>query len=631
MRLFIISTIVFLYSAVSMAQNNTDKPKANEIGFAKHFAEDYLASHGINVGGFDFSLEEYTDRLFFFNDMRANTFILIAREKYEDLLNDRVLAFSVGVPHSKARDTETFMHLYSYYDTLISDMASGKLPKEDKKQVPSLRISPMLYTIRWTQLRLKGKCVGQKEDVLYGCGPVAIAQLMRYYEWPQKTTGSFNFTDKSNQTQNVNIDGIPIEWSKIPNLILWDIHRTKETDRLMEIVGKSVNANYGYKWTSSNTHDFKKALTEHFGYSPGMFLVDKRTDESTIIKLIREDLKAGKPCILSGGHHVFVCDGAYEDFLHINMGWGGSYDGWYRFPIVRTSTSNYSFFDTALLNIVPLQDGGLTKNVTVETPGTLSTMLTEEECAGISNLTVRGRLNGADIRIIRRMAGAVESCDLFSWKGILSSLDIRDAEIVSDTIPFVCSDSRYYDYCKRTTKDNIETMMFAQCENLKHLYLPTNTLRIGYSAFAGCQNLKEITMPSMSMGTYSGANIYHRASTFDDSSLEKVRVCSDSPFLKQKEEVEADKKLFERWPQSLTMETDDTLETYAAARKKYLERHGLTDVTTSPEAETQKKKQKKTSEHDLSAYPYGSKVISRYKMVKGKKVLISRKVVPVEQ
>ena len=32
---------------------------------------------------------------------------------------------------------------------------------------------------------------------------------------------------------------------------------------------------------------------------------------------------------------MFVCDGMYADFLHLNMGWGGSYDGWYRFPIVR--------------------------------------------------------------------------------------------------------------------------------------------------------------------------------------------------------------------------------------------------------------------------------------------------------
>ena len=137
---------------MSFAQGSVTKPKANEIGFARHFATDYLEARGVNVSNINFILEEYTERLFFFNDMAANAFILMAREEYADFLSDRVLAFSIGVPHSKARDTETFMHLFSYYDKLISDIYSGELPKENRFQVQPLRINPMLYTIRWTQL-----------------------------------------------------------------------------------------------------------------------------------------------------------------------------------------------------------------------------------------------------------------------------------------------------------------------------------------------------------------------------------------------------------------------------------------------------------------------------------------------
>ena len=163
---------------------------------------------------------------------------------------------------------------------------------------------------------------------------------------------------------------------------------------------------------------------------------------------MREELEHGRPVILTGGHHVFVCDGAYDDFLHLNMGWGGSYDGWYRFPIVRTSTSKYSFIDTALLNTAPREGTGQTRSITLDEAGKLATVLSAEECANISDLTIKGKINGDDIRILRRMAGGVEPCDTFSWFGVLARLNLAEAEIVRDTGPYVSTNSRYYDFSK---------------------------------------------------------------------------------------------------------------------------------------------------------------------------------------
>ena len=617
MRFVIFNILFCICSTVMMAQGSIAKPKAEEIGFARHYVEDYLASRGVNIDGISFSLEEYTEHLFFFDDMFSNAFILVAREQYAELLNDRVLAFSIGVPHSKACESETFMHLFQYYDKLISEIHKGELPKEEKQDVPPLRINPMLYTIRWTQLMLDGELVGQKDNVLYGCGPVAIGQLMKYYRWPTKTAGTINYTDNAKNTRSMNLNGIVIEWDKIPDHIVKRGKKIKELDHLMEIVGKAVNANYGNKATSSSSRMFKKALTENFGFSSRMFLVDKmNVDESTIIKLIRKELTEGRPCILTGGHHVFVCDGAYEDFLHLNMGWGGSYDGWYRFPVVRTATNKNSFFDTALLNIVPGEDSKKEKKVTVDEPGKLSALLTEEECANVTSLKVTGKLNGADIRLLRRMAGSIESCDLFSWKGILSTLDITDAEIVDDTIPYVCENTQFFRLCKKTSLNVVGYGMFGACENLKHIYMPKNTIKIGPYAISDVPMLREITVPSLS--NVAVTSFYRCAS------LERVSVCPDSPVLKLREKVDANVPLFIDCSPYLKIEIDSTLESHASARAKYMEQ----DVGEEPKYI---KRNKNVPIKDGPNYPLGTKVISRYKIVNGKKKLISRKMVPADE
>lgn len=605
---------------VAFAQGSIAKPKVSEIGFARHFASDYLESRGVNVSNLNFVLEEYTERLFFFNDMAANAFILMAREAYADSLSDRVLAFSIGVPHSKARDTETFMHLFGYYDKLISDIYSGEVPKEDKLKVQPLRINPLLYTIRWTQLSISGDCVGQKDDVKYGCGPVAIGQLMKYYQWPDKATGMFSYTDRSGRLQSINMDGVSIDWTNIPNFIRRGSKKNKHVDQLMEMIGKSVKADYGNKETSSSSYYFKRALIDNFGYSPRMYLVEKQEiDEASIIKMIREELVLGRPVILTGGHHVFVCDGAYDDFLHLNMGWGGSYDGWYRFPIVRTSTSKYSFIDTALLNIAPQDEKGLSKSVTLDEPGKLTTVLSAEECANISELTIKGKINGADIKVLRRMAGCVEVCDSFSWNGVLSRLNLADAVIVRDTVPYFYSNLINSNAGKNTQDDIIGFQMFAKCDNLESVILPTNTVAIRNYAFWRNTRLKEISIPSLAIVSPTSFN--------DCSSLEKIKVCADSPLLEMMSNPDKSEKMFAHCYPTLKVETDSTLETYAAAKVRYKERQ-IADRKMSVKR-SQEKIEEKPNEHGID-YLQGTKIISRYKIVNGKKKLISRKVVPAE-
>ena len=93
MKRFLPTLILLLFSALSFA---IEKPSNQEIGFARLSAEEYLNERGATMQ-MKLQLEEYTERLFFFNDLNTHTFLLMARDDYASLLNDQVLAFSIGV------------------------------------------------------------------------------------------------------------------------------------------------------------------------------------------------------------------------------------------------------------------------------------------------------------------------------------------------------------------------------------------------------------------------------------------------------------------------------------------------------------------------------------------------------
>lgn len=581
------------------------KPSSAEVKDARQQAEIFLTNHGQEANRISLELDIYTDRLMLFDDQRNHLFILMAREEYAELLNNKFLALSIGVPHSKAKDNSTFMNMFRYYDQLIMNMKEGKLPKEIAAEVEPSIVMPLLNTIRWRQFHMNGMFENQSAPVFYGCGAVAVGQMMKFYQWPETTKGNFCYKDAGNNLLSINMDGEAIAWGSMKNL--FRSHADKDSvslEPLMKKVGIALKEDFGVGVTRTFTKYIKRAMVDHFGYSPAMYCAESSlSSEYSVIRLVRNELKAGRPSILCGGDHIFVCDGMIEDFLHLNMGWGGSFDGWYRFPVSGTQNSERSFIETAIVNIMPLKDEGLKKTVSVTKAGTLSTLLSGDELANISELKVTGKINGADIRLLKRMSGYIENRYYGEWKGRLTSLDLSDATIITDTAA-ACTfdakkinywvtkngktyrfnnitDAEWKEFCSlgendtqgakvvkagdrywvsfKTFNYSLGPNTFDGCENLERLILPKNTRFISRWAFSACRRLKEITIPS-AVSTLV-------ANTFNDcSSLEKIYVCTDSPLLKAKDNLLSAASFTQlKFNPNLRMETDNSLMTHEKA------------------------------------------------------------------
>ena len=89
----------------------------------------------------------------------------------------------------------------------------------------------------------------------------------------------------------------------------------------------------------------------------------------------------------------------------------------------------FLLFTTSLLSVASDNLYAATQ-VRVESPGSLCNQLSEMQQDTCQSLIVSGKINSADIKVLRRMAGAEGS-------GSLRVLNLMDAEIVSSSEPYL--------------------------------------------------------------------------------------------------------------------------------------------------------------------------------------------------
>lgn len=149
----------------------------------------------------------------------------------------------------------------------------------------------------------------------------------------------------------------------------------------------------------------------------------------------------------------------------------------------------------------------------IQTPGTLSLLVSNEEVYTTSKMVVTGPLNGSDIRLIREMAGASTTGEQTS--GQLKLLDITDAFIVESDHPY--DDSHY------TENDAITSGMFKDCRSLADIRLPYSVKRVEVDAFTNCSSLKSILVNEL---------VEEMKPSYGCVLLERIDVSAANPYLR---------------------------------------------------------------------------------------------------
>ena len=200
-------------------------------------------------------------------------------------------------------------------------------------------IAPMVKA-KWNQNNPYNKycpLVNEKQAPT-GCVQTAAAQLVYYYKWPKETLVEIPATPYGPEQPvwEINWDKMYPTYKQDEN----DEEVYREVAMLMVYLGTAAKAEYDENSTSTYHYQMVEALKTYFNYDMGVTLesrIDHTYDEW--LELIYKELAAQRPVFFGGGRlvggHSFLLDGYDEDdFFHVNWGWGGTSDGYYRVSLL---------------------------------------------------------------------------------------------------------------------------------------------------------------------------------------------------------------------------------------------------------------------------------------------------------
>jgi hypothetical protein len=207
-------------------------------------------------------------------------------------------------------------------------------------------IAPLLGNIKWDQdAPYNNLCplINDTTRSVTGCVATAMAQVMKYYKWPVKGTGSHTYTSSSlSKSLTADFSTTTYDWDNMTETYSSSSTEAQKTAvaTLMFHAGVAVNMNYGES-SSASSIDMAKALFTYFGYDSNLQSYQRDYySSSEWIDLIKTELNASRPVLYAGqasdGGHQFVCDGYDSNGLfHFNWGWSGSSDGYFELSVLN--------------------------------------------------------------------------------------------------------------------------------------------------------------------------------------------------------------------------------------------------------------------------------------------------------
>lgn len=246
--------------------------------------------------------------------------------------------------------------LMESYDT---QMPVASTRADDAIWLVKTDIQPMVKA-KWAQQAPYNNKIpilsGASERSPVGCVATAMAEVLYYYQWPKRITRTI-----SAYTDHPALEPVDFNWKAMKDTNLPP--STKEADEavatLLQYCAYALRTSFGTVDASSNTEWLYMALYRYFSFDKNSLSILNRSeiDDNEFFNTIYSELSEGRPVIMGGDQHEFVCDGYQSgDYFHINWGWDGKFDGYYLLDThTRSDKTNFSkakhFPDEALIGI----------------------------------------------------------------------------------------------------------------------------------------------------------------------------------------------------------------------------------------------------------------------------------------
>lgn len=397
MKRFLLPIIIFAFTNLQLYSKSIDEPTAKTVAcnFLASVSGNSQLKNGENIeliykaaAPVDQSLKSspgfeaaQTAYFYIFSSSKTDNFVIVSGD-------DRTLpilgysttsCFDPGkVPPNMQIWLKSYEHQIQYvFDNDI--LANTKISENWLELLQGINtnttfvVAPLLTT-RWDQVPpYNDLCPYDNttsERTMAGCGATAMAQILKYWNYPAQGIGSNSYISQKQPELgaiSVDFENTHYNWASMPNTISGS---NEEIARLIFHCGVSMNTDYGILDNGgSDNHSFYYnhpcallAFRKYFGYKHTNRFVAKSfyNTNSEWLNLIKKELDAKRPVFYGAdddneGGHSFVCDG-YDNnnYLHFNWGWGGMSNGYFTTEAIDLGYRDYTNQQDAIIGIEPL-------------------------------------------------------------------------------------------------------------------------------------------------------------------------------------------------------------------------------------------------------------------------------------
>lgn len=324
------------------------------------------------------------NHLYAFN-IQGGGFIIVS----DDDQTMPVLAYSLTGEIYPDALPEPMVYQLQIFDNQLDAISRGTEPQPFFPR-RNLRTVAPLITSTWNQTSAGGisynalcpvdtSLASMGGHASVGCVALALAQVMRYWQWPQQGRGQNCYSYGGvypcwrYDTLCADFASTIYDWNNMPN-VLFDTSAIEERMAVATLLyhcGVAMNMRYNsdcHGSSGSNVNNQYYAAVRHFNYSSEA-TVENRVNfsDEAWINMLKYELDNQRPVLycgqslsdpdagIYGAGHAFIFDGYDEnDMFHVNWGWGGACDGYFAVNgLIPVYYYNFSHSEQALFNFHP--------------------------------------------------------------------------------------------------------------------------------------------------------------------------------------------------------------------------------------------------------------------------------------
>ncbi|MEI7597496.1 MAG: thiol protease/hemagglutinin PrtT [Bacteroidota bacterium] len=307
--------------------------------------------------------ENNQNYMYIFNFQNLNGFIIISATSN----TQPVLALSIEQSFDLKKIITPISDLIDLYKKQIEKAINENLICQNEKmqdwenykniyfEKAANDVSPLI-TVNWNQVKYYNEqCPVDASSTydghaLVGCGGVAFAQLLKYWNYPLHGVGTKNYNTTKYGDITVNFSQATYNWSNMPTQL-----STYNADvaLLMYHAAAALNTSFGPQNSMTMALNSKTAL-DYFNYKYTEYKSKSSYTDSEWDLKIQNDLQNNRPLYYMGYGHTFNIDGVQNNnYYHINWGWQGLYNGYFYLNDLTPGQYDFTSSQISLFGVEP--------------------------------------------------------------------------------------------------------------------------------------------------------------------------------------------------------------------------------------------------------------------------------------